>query len=175
MTRDEALEILGLDVDASLDEAGEAYGKLVEHYHPNTNTASNAAVMFRLIQDAWKIIQNDIELEQDEAEARRKEIEELTSLKEESGSVVPQVVLRLTKELTSLKEEFISLKEENEKRVENKIRWYFMIVWVAAWVISPKIITGLPELSGWPRLAAIALGLVLSEVIVKVRRWFKME
>lgn len=58
MTRREALEILGLESDASLDEAKKAYRALVKTYHPDKNTASNASVMFWIIQDASEVIQN---------------------------------------------------------------------------------------------------------------------
>ena len=49
MTRGEALEILGLDSDASLDEARAAYRTLAKTYHPDKNSASNATAMFRII------------------------------------------------------------------------------------------------------------------------------
>ena len=71
MTRGEAFEILGLDPDASLDEARKTYRRLAKTYHPDKNPASNAAVMFRIIQDAWVFIQNDTEQEYAEAEARQ--------------------------------------------------------------------------------------------------------
>ncbi|MCG9133124.1 DnaJ domain-containing protein [Candidatus Poribacteria bacterium] len=58
MTRGEALEILGLDSDASLDDARKAYLTLVKIYHPDKNHASNASVIFRMIRDAWQFVQN---------------------------------------------------------------------------------------------------------------------
>lgn len=75
MTRGEALEILGLDSDASLDEAREAYRTLVKHYHPDKNAASNASVMFRIIQEAWEVTQNAAEQEHSEAEIRQQQAE----------------------------------------------------------------------------------------------------
>ena len=81
MTRGEALEILGLDSDASLDEAREAYRTLVKHYHPDKNAASNASVMFRIIQDAWEVIQDHSEQEFAKAETRRKQTEAETERK----------------------------------------------------------------------------------------------
>lgn len=81
MTRGEALEILGLDSDASLDEAREAYRTLVKHYHPDKNAASNASVMFRIIQDAWEVIQDHSEQESAKAETRWKQAEAETACK----------------------------------------------------------------------------------------------
>ena len=75
MTRGEALEILGLDSDASLDEAREAYRTLAKTYHPDKNPASNATVMFRIISDAWEVIQNTAEQEHSEAEIRQQQAE----------------------------------------------------------------------------------------------------
>ena len=63
MTLDRAYEILGLNSDASRDDAKKAYRELVKVYHPDRNTAANAAVMFRLIQDAWNCIQDAPEKE----------------------------------------------------------------------------------------------------------------
>ena len=59
MTHKDALEILGLEADASLDEAKRAYRNLSLHYHPDRNPAPNASTMFRYIHDAWEYIQND--------------------------------------------------------------------------------------------------------------------
>ena len=59
MTRKDALEILGLEADASIDEAKRAYRNLSLHYHPDRNPAPNASTMFRYIHDAWEYIQND--------------------------------------------------------------------------------------------------------------------
>ncbi len=81
MTRGEALEILGLDSDASLDEAREAYRTLVKHYHPDKNAASNASVMFRIIQDAWEVIQDHSEQEFTKTETRQKQAEAETARK----------------------------------------------------------------------------------------------
>ena len=75
MTRGEALEILGLDSDASLDEAREAYRTLAKTYHPDKNSASNATVMFRIISDAWEVIQNTAAQEHSEAEIRQQQAE----------------------------------------------------------------------------------------------------
>lgn len=75
MTRGEALEILGLDSDASLDAAREAYRTLAKTYHPDKNPASNATAMFRIISDAWEVIQNTAAQERSEAEIRERQAE----------------------------------------------------------------------------------------------------
>lgn len=61
MTHERAYEILGLDTNAALGDAKTAYRELVKVYHPDKNLAPNAAVMFRLIKDAWEYIQNTSE------------------------------------------------------------------------------------------------------------------
>ena len=71
MTRSEAFEILALDLEASLDEARRAYRRLAKHYHPDRNSAPNAAVMFRIIQDAWQFIQNDTERKTAKKESKK--------------------------------------------------------------------------------------------------------
>ena len=85
MTRAEALEILGLDSDASLDDARKAYRALAKTYHPDKSLASNATVIFRIISDAWKIIQNTAEQEYTETEvmSRYTEAEEERKRSEE--------------------------------------------------------------------------------------------
>ena len=78
MTRKDALEILGLEADASLDEAKRAYRELSRRYHPDRNPAPNASAMFRYIHDAWEYIQNDAKTRkqaegtQKQAEAKRR-------------------------------------------------------------------------------------------------------
>ncbi len=73
MTRKEALEILGLDADASLEDARKVYRALVKTYHPDKNTASNASVMFRIIQDAWEVIQNIAEEQRAAADIKQQQ------------------------------------------------------------------------------------------------------
>ena len=63
MTSERAYEILGLDSNSTPDEAHTAYKELAKIYHPDKNTAANATVMFRLIQDAWQYIQDTSEEE----------------------------------------------------------------------------------------------------------------
>ena len=75
MTREEALDILGLEPEASLDEAREAYRTLAKTYHPDKNSAPNATAMFRIISNAWEVIQNTAEQEHGEAEIRQQQAE----------------------------------------------------------------------------------------------------
>ena len=74
MTRKDALETLGLEADASLDEAKRAYRELSRRYHPDRNPAPNATAMFRYIHDAWEYIQNDAKTRQ-QAEGTQKQAE----------------------------------------------------------------------------------------------------
>ena len=74
MTRKDALEILGLEAEASLDQAKQAYRNLARHYHPDRNPAPNATAMFRYIHDAWEYIQNDAKTRQ-QAEATQRQSE----------------------------------------------------------------------------------------------------
>ena len=76
MTRKDALEILGLEADASIDEAKRAYRNLSLHYHPNRNPAPNASTMFRYIHDAWEYIQNDAKKRKQAAERVKKQARE---------------------------------------------------------------------------------------------------
>ena len=75
MTHKDALEILGLEADASLDEAKRAYRNLSLHYHPDRNPAPNASTMFRYIHDAWEYIQNDAKKRKQAAERVKKQAE----------------------------------------------------------------------------------------------------
>ena len=75
MTRREALEILGLDSEASLDEARNAYRKLARIYHPDKNSAPNATAMFRIIHDAYEFILNNDVYQQMEATTRQRQAE----------------------------------------------------------------------------------------------------
>lgn len=79
MTRREALEILGLGGDASLDEARMAYRMLAKTYHPDKNPALNAGVMFRIISDAWEFVQKNTVQEHTETETTQKRAEEETA------------------------------------------------------------------------------------------------
>ena len=81
MTRREALEILGLNPETSLDEVRNAYRKLARIYHPDKNSAPNATAMFRIIHDAYEFILNNDVRQQAETEARRRQAEEETARK----------------------------------------------------------------------------------------------
>ncbi len=98
MTREKAYKVLGISPDVSPDDAKKAYRSLVKIYHPDKNPASNAAFMFRLVQDAWEYIQDDLEkLRVKAAKARAEEktesefkkgIEKLQLLYEEAKSCI---------------------------------------------------------------------------------------
>lgn len=67
MTHERAYEILGISPETPPEDAKKAYRALVKVYHPDKNPASNAGFMFRLVQDAWKYIQDDLERKRVEA------------------------------------------------------------------------------------------------------------
>ena len=56
MTRDEALRILGLESNATLDDARKAYRDLVKVVHPDKDSSPGAKQRFILVQDAYEVI-----------------------------------------------------------------------------------------------------------------------
>ena len=58
MTRDEALRILGLESNATLDDAKRAYCDLVKVIHPDKDYSPGAKQRFILVQDAYQMITN---------------------------------------------------------------------------------------------------------------------
>ena len=98
MTREKALEILGLDPDASLSDAREAYRALGKIYHPDKNLAPNATIMFRIISDAWEFIQNTADQEHAEAERRRKQAEKAHQRAESEAARAEEIRRRIEKE-----------------------------------------------------------------------------
>ena len=75
MTREEALEILGLEPNAPLNEARSAYRQLSKFYHPDKNEAPNAAAMFRIVTEAWELLEEEIAQEAVQEEVERKKAE----------------------------------------------------------------------------------------------------
>ena len=121
MTRGEALEILGLDSDASLDDARKAYRALVKIYHPDKSSASNATVMFRIISDAWEVIQNTEEQESAETEARSR----YTETEEERKHAEEE---RQRAEARAAQAEEIR-KHNKEKKTEKVIKRFCYLGW----------------------------------------------
>ncbi|RKU19775.1 hypothetical protein C6501_01110 [Candidatus Poribacteria bacterium] len=76
MTRAEALEILGLDSNASLDDARKAYRTLAKIYHPDKSSSPNATAMFRIVFEAWEVIQNTADEQYAETEVGQKQTSE---------------------------------------------------------------------------------------------------
>ena len=120
MTRAEALEILGLDSDASLDDARKAYRALAKAYHPDKSLASNATVIFRIISDTWEIIQNTAEQEYTEtevmsrytkAEEERKRFEEEPQQAEAKAAHAEEI------------------RRHKEKKIEKKIKRFCYLGW----------------------------------------------
>ena len=56
MTLDEALRILGLESNATLDDARKAYRDLVKVVHPDKDSSPGAKQRFILVQDAYEVI-----------------------------------------------------------------------------------------------------------------------
>ena len=58
MTRDEALRILGLEADATLDDAKKAYRTLARITHPDKDSSPGANQRFILVQNAHEVFAN---------------------------------------------------------------------------------------------------------------------
>lgn len=58
MTRDEALRILGLEADATLDDAKKAYRTLARITHPDKDSSPGAKQRFILVQNAHEVFAN---------------------------------------------------------------------------------------------------------------------
>ncbi len=56
MTRDEALGVLGLESNATLEDAKKAYRALAKAIHPDNNPSPGAEQLFMLVEDAYKVI-----------------------------------------------------------------------------------------------------------------------
>lgn len=59
MKRDQCYKILGLDVNASMDEVKKKYKKLAMKYHPDKNQDEDAEQKFKEISAAYDCIQNN--------------------------------------------------------------------------------------------------------------------
>jgi cation transport ATPase len=200
VTRIEALEILGLNPDASLSEAREAYRTLAKTYHPDKNAASNAAVMFRIITDAWEFIQKDIAQEHAEAKVKRRQAEEEAARKqaeEESARRRTEAEAqrkRAEKARQQAEAKAASAEELNrrkKKETEDKIWLRSYAVWFIICLIYSciGIIGNWLGMSGFGSeswgigdifsvflgslVLASILGSITGGVIVKVRKWFK--
>ena len=56
MTRDEALGILGLESNATLDDAKKVYRHLAKATHPDKDPSPGASQRFLLVQNAYEVI-----------------------------------------------------------------------------------------------------------------------
>ena len=131
MTRGEALEILGLDSDASLDEAREAYRTLAKTYHPDKNPASNATAMFRIISDAWEVIQNTAEQEHSEAEIRQQQAEAEAARRRDAEEAARRraEAAAKRKRAEEARQQAEDIRRQKEKQIEKKIKRYCYFFW----------------------------------------------
>ena len=118
MTRREALEILGLDSDASLDDARNAYRKLARIYHPDKNSAPNATAMFRKIHDAYEFIRNNNVYQQTETATQQRQTEAEAAQKRAEDEFA-----RRHAERKRAKEAHHRAKEEATQKAEKKAKW----------------------------------------------------
>ena len=201
MTRIEALEILGLNPDASLSETREAYRTLAKTYHPDKNAASNASVMFRIITDAWEFIQKDIAQEHAETEVKRRQTEEEAARKQAEkefarrrteAEAQRKRVEEARQQATTKAAYAEKLNRRKEKEIEDKI-WlrsyaacfigcfvYFCIGIIGNWLGIDAFVGSEPWDVGdiftlflGSVVMASILGSITGGVIVKVRKWFK--
>lgn len=75
MTLKEALDILGLDSDASPKDVKKAFRKLAKRYHPDKTSTSNTETMFRRVNEAYEYWQQAEDLRQ-QAETKQQSEEQ---------------------------------------------------------------------------------------------------
>lgn len=146
MTRREALNILGLDSDASLKDVKNAYRKLVKHYHPDKNSAHNAEAMFRLIHEAYQYICNkygeDITNQEDETEQQAEQVQRQAEEARQQTEAKRQA-------------------EESEKLQQTKRTiWYYCL---STWVLTGLYIIFFGDLPG--ALLGIPFGPILLPIV----------
>lgn len=132
MTRREALDILGLESDASPKEIKNAYRKLVKQYHPDKNPAHNAEAMFRLIHEAYQYL--------DEYDEDTRKQEEETQRQAEAKRHAEET--RQQAEAKRHAEEAQRKAEESKRQQQAKRTiWYYCL---STWVLM-----GLYIISNW--------------------------
>ena len=70
MTREEALERMGLKPNATRQDIRKAYRQLIKAAHPDKNKAPGADHLFKLVQQAYEVLTSENRQEQEEAGAR---------------------------------------------------------------------------------------------------------
>lgn len=173
MTREEALEILGLEPNAPLDEARPAYRRLSKFYHPDKNGAPNASVMFRIINEAWEFIEEEIAKEavQREVERKKAEAEAAREHAEEAHQRAKEAE-RAAKEAEYAAEANQQEEEAEDKKSTSYIGWFvlFLIFEIISSLISGK---------SWDidlivRLILVSvIGAGIFTGIAKLYRWLK--
>lgn len=234
MTREEAIEILGLNVNASLDEAKAAYLELKDIYHPRKIFNPEDIAVFWIISDAWKVVQKTsgkkhIEVDdcqnQDKFKVNTERIRQKIQthrkhIGNEPHQVQPQGSAKQQERLPyfSLDIENLNNREQIQAlRAEEKIRfrswaaWFFIPLLsictimignhfkisgfygsaedyaihknLIKTVLSEQIFTGsepigLSFFMGGiivSFIVAAAFGTITGLIIIKIRRWFKMQ
>ena len=176
MTREEALEILGLEPNAPLNEARPAYRRLSKFYHPDRNEAPNAAVMFRIINEAWEFIEEEIaqEAAQKEVERRKAEAEDARKYAEEARQKAKDAERAARDAERAAK---ANQQEETEDKTSTSFPGSYAGWFVSLFVIG--VIRSLIRRESWDvglminLLLISVVGAGIASGIAKLYKWFK--
>ncbi len=173
MTREEALEILGLEPNAPLHEARSAYRRLSKFYHPDKNGAPNAAAMFRIINEAWEFIEEEIAKEAVQRKVERKKAEaEAAREHAEAAHQRAKEAERAAKEAEYAAEANQQEVEVEDKKSTSYIGWF---VFLLIFGIGRSLISG----ESWDIVLIVRIILVsvigagILTGIAKLYKWIK--
>ena len=74
MTLDEALRVLGLEADATLDDVEQACRVLARSLHPDNNPVPGAELRFMLVEDACRVARAELSVRDEQARARGEKV-----------------------------------------------------------------------------------------------------
>jgi hypothetical protein len=234
MTRKEAFEILGLDANASLNDARMAYLELKETYHPRKIFSPDDIAVFWIISDAWKVVQKtsgkkhievDDSQNQEKIKVNTERIREKIQVRRKHIGKKPHQAQSQVSAKLKERQPFFSLNikhlSDDEQihawRVEEKIRFRSWIAWffislLPIWTImignrlkisgfygsaedyainrnliktllGEQIFTGSEPIGAnlfigsvlVSLIVAATLGTITGLVIIKIRKWYKMN